>query len=65
MTRPLEASTLVQAGFWNTFLSVYVEPEVDAVVELESRSIRHLPTLLLMSIAVIIVAAAMLAIFKT
>lgn len=65
VTRPLEASNLVQAGFWNTFLSVYVVPHVDAVVELESRSVRHLLPILLMSIAVIIVAAAMLVIFKT
>ena len=65
VTRPLEASNLVQAGFWNTFLSVYVVPGVDAVVEVEGSSVRHLPTILLISIAVVIVAAAILVMFRT
>jgi hypothetical protein len=61
---PLQASNLVQAGFWDTFVSVDVVPAVDAVITIEGKSIRHLTPILLASLAILIVAAAMLVMFR-
>lgn len=62
---PLHANNLVQAGFWNTFMTVDVVPAVDTVITVEGRSIRHLTLLLVLSLLIVIVAAAMLAMFGT
>ncbi|MEL6131341.1 MAG: hypothetical protein AAFR24_15575 [Cyanobacteria bacterium J06627_3] len=35
---PLQPSNVVTAGFWDTFFSVYVFPEVDVVISLPSKS---------------------------
>lgn len=54
---PLQPSNIVSAGFWNTFVSIDVIPEVDAVVTVENRSIRHLNWLLLLALLVLLAAA--------
>jgi hypothetical protein len=61
---PLEASNVVSAGMWNTFMSVDVVPAIDAIITLERRRIRYLWTLLLMSLLVVAVAAAMIVMFR-
>ena len=61
---PLEANNLVSAGFWNTFMSVDVIPDIDTVITLERRSIRYLRTLLLLSLLVVAVAVAMIVMFR-
>ena len=57
---PLQASNMVSAGFWNTFVSVDVVPEVDAIVTVEGPSIRHLKWLLLIGLLVVLAAAGMM-----
>ena len=62
---PLQTSNLVQAGFWDTFVSVDVVPAVDAVITMEGKSIRHLTPIVLLAVVILIVAAAILVMFRT
>jgi len=61
---PLQESNLVQAGFWDTFMSVDAIPAVDAVITVEGRSIRHVTMLLVIALVIIIAAAAMILAFR-
>jgi hypothetical protein len=57
---PLQPSNIVSAAFWNTFVSVDIVPEVDAIVTVEGRSIRHLRWLLLSGLLVVLAAAGVM-----
>jgi hypothetical protein len=61
---PLETSNVVSAGFWNTFVSVAVIPDVDAVITIERRSIRSLRPLLFVALLIVALAAAMILVFR-
>lgn len=57
---PLQASHTVTAGVWDTFFSVDVIPEVDAVISLPSRSWPGVGWVLGLVAAIAIVAIALL-----
>jgi hypothetical protein len=59
-TAPLQSSNVVAAGSWNTFMSVDVVPDVDAVITTEGRAIRNLRPILVVALLVIALAAAMI-----
>ena len=61
-TLPLLEINLVSAGFWNTFLSVDIVPDVDVVITTDRPSLRSFRTLLLLISLVIATAAAMVVI---
>ncbi len=58
-TVPLLEKNVVSAGFWNTFMSVDVVPDVDAVISTGGRGIRHLWVILLLAVLIIAMAGAM------
>ena len=62
--RLLHESNVVSAGFWNTFVSVDVVPDVDVVITTERRGSRKLLPILLIALLVIVVAAAMAVAFR-
>jgi len=57
---PLQPSNIVSAGFWNTFVSIDVIPEVDAIVIVEDRRIRHLNWLMLIGLLIVLAAAVVI-----
>lgn len=61
---PLQASNVVSAGLWNTFVSVDVIPEVNAVITTEGRRMRNLRPILLLALLVIALAVAMIVAFR-
>jgi hypothetical protein len=61
--QPLQQSNVVTAGLWNTFMSVDVVPDVDVVITTGWR-IRNLRPILLLAVAVIVIAAAMIIVFR-
>ena len=64
-TQPLQAKNVVSAGFWNTFMSVDVVPEVDAMIAVEGRSLRNAGFLLVLAGVVVAAAVAILVMFRT
>ena len=64
VSTPLEATNVVSAGIWNTFVSVDVVPEVDAVIEIEARRVRHLLPLLFVALLIVALALAMILAFR-
>ena len=63
-THPLQASNVVSAGFWNTFVSVDAVPAVDAVITIEGRRVRSLRPLLFVALLVLALALAMIVAFR-
>lgn len=61
--QPLQASNVVSAGFWNTFVSVDVVPDVDAVITFERRRVRNLRPLLFVALLIVALAMAMIMAF--
>ena len=64
-TQPLQAANVVSAGFWNTFMSVDVVPEVDATIAIEGTSLRNARLLLVLCTVVVVAAVAILLMFRT
>ena len=62
-TQPLQATNVVSAGFWNTFVSVDVVPAVESVITIDSKSLRHGTAILLMAVVIVIAACALIAMF--
>ena len=62
-SQPLEASNTVSAGLWNTFMSVDVVPDVDAVILLERPRVRNLLPLLFVALLIVALALAMIVAF--
>ena len=63
-SHPLEASNTVSAGFWNTFVSVDVVPDVDAVIMFERRRMRNLLPLLFVALLIVALALAIIVAFR-
>ena len=61
---PLQENNVVSAGFWTTFMSVDVVPDVDVVITSERRGGRTLLPILLIALLVIAIAAAMAVAFR-
>ena len=57
-TVPLLEKNVVSAGFWNTFMSVDVLPDVDALIFTGGRGIRNLWAILLLAVLIIAMAGA-------
>jgi peptidoglycan/LPS O-acetylase OafA/YrhL len=53
----------VSAGFWDTFVSVDVVPDVDAVIMFERRRVRNLLPLLFVALLLVALALAMIVAF--
>ena len=62
---PLQATNVVSAGFWNTFVSVDVIPNVDAVITIEGRGVRNLRPLLLVALLIVALAISFIVGFGT
>ena len=62
---PLRAANVVSAGFWNTFVSVDVVPDVDAVITIEGRRARNLRALLVAALLIAALAASLVVVFGT
>ena len=60
----LQATNVVSAGFWDTFVAADVVPGVDTIITIHGGSIRHRGALLAVALLVIVVAAAMLMMFR-
>lgn len=63
-TLPLQASNAVSAGFWNTFVSVDVVPDVDAFITFERRRVRNLRVLLFVVLLIFALAASFIVAFR-
>ena len=64
MKLPLQENNVVSAGFWTTFMSVDVVPDVDVVITTERRGSRKLRPILIIALLVIAIAAAMAVAFR-
>jgi hypothetical protein len=62
-SHPLGASNTVSAGFWNTFVSVDVVADVDAVITFERRRVRNPLPLLFVALLIVALALATIAAF--
>jgi len=60
LAQPLRPSNHVSAGFWNTFVAVDVIPEIDTLITVEARSVRHIAPLLLIALLVLLAAAVVI-----
>ena len=54
----------MSAGFWNTFVSVDVVPDVEAVIMFERRRVRNLLPLLFVALLIIALALAIIVAFR-
>jgi hypothetical protein len=61
---PLEATNVVSAGFWNTFVSVDVIPDADAVITIDGRRVRNLRPLLFAALLIVALAASFILAFR-
>jgi len=57
--QPLEAENMVSKGMWDTFFSVYVEPECDVEVTFQQPTVDNFGWLAVIGTVVVVVAIAL------
>ena len=62
-TQPLQATNVVSAGFWNTFMSVDVIPAVESVITTDGTNLRHGTVILVIAVMIVAAAAAIMVMF--